>query len=63
MLYSKPLASCRSPTALKKPDRSKQCHCLKFFLLSFLNGLRKPCDVIILFATIVVKTAASSICT
>ena len=21
---------CRSPTALKKPDRSKQCHCLPF---------------------------------
>ena len=22
--------SCRSPTALKKPDRLKQCHCLQF---------------------------------
>ena len=22
--------SCRSPTALKRPDRSKQCHCLQF---------------------------------
>ena len=30
MLYYKPLASCRSPTALKRPDRSKQCHCLQF---------------------------------
>ena len=29
MLYKKPLASCRSPTALKKLDRSKQCHCLQ----------------------------------
>ena len=27
---AKPLASCRSPTALKRPDRSKQCHCLQF---------------------------------
>ena len=26
----KPLASCRSPTALKRPDRSKQCQCLQF---------------------------------
>ena len=26
----KPLASCRSPTALKRPDRWKQCHCLEF---------------------------------
>ena len=25
-----PQASCRSPTALKRPDRSKQCHCLQF---------------------------------
>ena len=25
MLYLKPLASCRSPTALKRPERSKQC--------------------------------------
>ena len=23
-------AFCRSPTALKKHDRSKQCHCLQF---------------------------------
>ena len=30
MLYLKPLASCRSPTALKRPDRSKQRHCLQF---------------------------------
>ena len=30
MLYLKPLASCRSPTTLKRPDRSKQCHCLQF---------------------------------
>ena len=30
MLYIKPLASCRSPTSLKRPDRSKQCHCLQF---------------------------------
>ena len=30
MLYLKPLAFCRSPTALKRPDRSKQCHCLQF---------------------------------
>ena len=25
-----PLASCRSPTALKIPYWSKQCHCLQF---------------------------------
>ena len=30
MLHLKPLAFCRSPTALKRPDRSKQCHCLQF---------------------------------
>ena len=30
MLYQKPLASYWSPTALKRPDRSKQCHCLQF---------------------------------
>ena len=30
MLYLKPLASYWSPTALKRPDRSKQCHCLQF---------------------------------
>ena len=30
MLYYKPLASCRSPSALKRPDRSKKCHCLQF---------------------------------
>ena len=24
------LQCCRSPTALKRPDRSKQCHCLQF---------------------------------
>ena len=30
MLYLKSLATCRSPTALKRPDRSKQCHCLQF---------------------------------
>ena len=24
------IRSCRSPTALKRPDRSKQCHCLQF---------------------------------
>ena len=30
MLYLKPLVSCQSPTALKRPDRSKQCHCLQF---------------------------------
>ena len=30
MRYLKPIASCWSPTALKKPDRSKQCHCLQF---------------------------------
>ena len=30
MLYEKPLASHWSPTALKRPDRSKQCHCLQF---------------------------------
>ena len=30
MIYSKPLASCRSPKALHRPDRSKQCHCLQF---------------------------------
>ena len=23
----------RSPTALKRPDRSKQCHCLQFFTI------------------------------
>ena len=33
MLYYKPLASYWSPTALKRPDRSKQCHCL-FFVIS-----------------------------
>ena len=30
MLYLKPLATCRSGTALKRPDGSKQCHCLEF---------------------------------
>ena len=30
MLHQKPLASCWSPTALKRPDRLKQCHCLQF---------------------------------
>ena len=30
MLYLKPLATFWSPTALKKFDRSKQCHCLHF---------------------------------
>ena len=30
MLYLKPPATCWSPTALKKPDRSKQCHYLQF---------------------------------
>ena len=30
MLYLKSLATCRPPTALKRPDRSKQCHCLQF---------------------------------
>ena len=24
------LDTCRSPTALKRPDRSKLCHCLQF---------------------------------
>ena len=36
MLYKKPRASCRSPTALKRPDRSKQCHrlpCAKFVFI------------------------------
>ena len=38
MLYLKPLASCRSPTALNRPDRLKQCHCLQFVLLYLMNG-------------------------
>ena len=31
-----PLASCWSPTALKRPDRSKHCHCLQFAQSAFL---------------------------
>ena len=30
MPYLEPLGICRSPAALKRPDRSKQCHCLQF---------------------------------
>ena len=30
-----PLASCLSPTALKRPDRSKQCHCLEVIVSGF----------------------------
>ena len=30
MLYLKPLAIGGSPTAMKRLDRSKQCHCLQF---------------------------------
>ena len=30
LLIKKPLASYWSPTALKRPDRSKQCQCLQF---------------------------------
>ena len=29
LVTDNPLASCRSPTALKRPDRSKQCDCLQ----------------------------------
>ena len=34
LYVSKTLASCRSPTALKRPDRSKQCHCLQLIEFS-----------------------------
>ena len=30
MLYLKLVATCQSPTALKRPGKSKQCHCLQF---------------------------------
>ena len=30
MLFRTIRSSCKSPTALKRPDRSKQCHCLQF---------------------------------
>ena len=30
MIYQKSVAPLRSSTALKTPDRSKQCHCLQF---------------------------------
>ena len=30
MFYLKPLATGQSPTALKRSDRLKQCHCLQF---------------------------------
>ena len=36
MRYQKPLASYRSPTALKRPDRSKRRHCLEFANLDFV---------------------------
>ena len=34
---------CRSPTALKRPDRSKQCHCLQFerFCLALIKSYRQ----------------------
>ena len=37
------LASCRSPTALKRPDKWKQCHCLQFAkcIDSLLHLLKK----------------------
>ena len=38
----------RSPTALKRPDRSKQCHCLQFCycasLASCITIHVRPCD-------------------
>ena len=30
VFYQNPQASCRAPTALKRPNRWKQCHCLEF---------------------------------
>ena len=41
----KPLASCRSPTALKRPDKSKQCH----YLLFAQSALLVSCITLILF--------------
>ena len=41
------LASCRLPTSLKRPDRSKQCHCRQFAQIasfvacSRINGQQK----------------------
>ena len=49
MLCLKPLATCWSPTALKRPGRLKQCHCLQIsqdflfshvtFFLDFFNSI------------------------
>ena len=45
MLYLKPLACCGSPNALKRPNRSKQCHCTQFAqsdIDNFSNFFFKP---------------------
>ena len=48
MPYLKPLASFRSPTTLKRPDGSKQCHCRQFAqsasLASCIIGTLGACD-------------------
>ena len=36
MLELRPLATCRSSTALKRPDRLKHCHCLQFAQIASL---------------------------
>ena len=49
---------CRSPTALKAPDRSKQCHCLQFAkcnagLLYYFKSLSPlGCDSTIVLAVV-----------
>ena len=48
------LADTSSQTALKKPDRSKQCHCLQFAkcIASLLHYLKVLCYIYVLFSFI-----------
>ena len=43
LLYLKPLATCRSPTTLKAPDKLKKCYCLQF--AQILRNCLKCCKI------------------
>ena len=44
MLYLKPLATCRLLTAVKRPDRSKQYHCLQLEKLPLNDMMSLRCN-------------------